>query len=59
MYLESEEELCSLWHRFNVAEEKLENIPNYDTSQLKFGVSSVGGAFDVVDEFVTKLNLTR
>jgi len=59
LVIESEEELCDLWHRTNISSRKINEMEDYDTSQLKHGVIASCTFWDTLEELVEKHNLTK
>lgn len=54
LVIETEEELCDLWNRLNVAPK----FVNENSNILKHGATNYDfGLFNVIDELVTKYNL--
>jgi len=58
--IESEEELCDLWHRLNISPSTIEAFDNYNIGQLKYGVYGKSNSFWLaINKFVAEKNLSK
>lgn len=58
LVIESEEELCDLWHRLNISPSYIMSADGYDMELLKHGVTGGISSFWVaINKFVRENNL--